>query len=274
MILKKKNYYFNKIVVFFFIAIPFVTIYCQTEKPVFEIEGKVHHKDLPIENVHVINTSNKSNEVSNQYGSFLLKVSVADTIEVRTLAFEFKTIIVSQKNIDSNSLDIELQKRINELKEVQISSNGLSGNLEKDLLNIPYNVIDPSKKLGIPIFEGEPEEKIPSVMGVFGLDKQALRNLEIVPTIQIEPLLKHINGYYKKLKNKRKFKEGDKTVDNLLYFYGAAFFEKEYKILPDQVYNFLFFCVETEDSLISEFDNKNYTSVLEILNEKSLIFNK
>jgi len=161
-------------------------------------------------------------------------------------------------------LKIELDKLVNKLQEVIVSRSGLSGNLEKDLQNIPYDVIDPSKKLGIEVFEGEPEEKIPTLLQTFGYGTG----------IYIEPLYKHISGYYKKLKNKRGHEKETKTVDNILYFYGASFFQTNYNIKSNEVYNFLFFCVETEESLITKFENENYNEVLNIFNKKSLNFNE
>ena len=101
-----------------------------------------------------------------------------------------------------------------------------------------------------------------------------LKDFGPIVTIQIEPLYKHISGYYKRLKNKRIFKNESETVDEMLYFYGASFFQENYNIEPDQISNFLFFCLEMDDDLLLQFENKNYSAVLEIFNKKALNFDK
>jgi len=261
---------------FFFALFSHLSFYAQVENVVVEISGKVSFKNIGVENAHIVNISNRKNTISNTNGEFTIEASLKDTLEIRCLSFQFETIVISEKNIKNNSLVIELKKRVNELKEVSISSSGLSGDLEKDLQNIPYNVIDPSKKLGIEVFQGEPQEKIPTVLETFGLKKpREIEDLDdITLLIKIDPLYKHISGYYKRLKDKRKFNEGTKTVENVLYFYGTDFFENHYNIKPEQIYNFMFFCLETEDNFVVDFKNENYTELLEIIEKKALLFNK
>lgn len=170
-------------------------------------------------------------------------------------------VVVTQANFEKGVITVKLSELVNELDEVFLQPN-LSGNIAADLQKIktekPINFDD----VGIPGFKGIPEEKIMPIHQV------------ITPTsIQVEELYKHISGYYKELKTRRKWEYENNAVAQMLNYYTLPFFTTTFNIPENRVYDFLLFCAETT-SIESDFKKEHYGSVLLILDEKSNIYTK
>lgn len=222
------------------------------------LKGKILNK-VDAENIHILNISSSYNTISNSKGEFLINVAMNDTLLFSSLQYELEERIITKKIYQEQNIEITLQEKVNQLDEVVIGPR-LSGNLESDLKNIktkdPINFDD----VGIPGFKGKPQEKIvPAVIAT-------------MPTsVNIEALYKHISGYYRKLKTKRKWIAENHTIIAILNTYGVSFFEEAYKIPPNRVYDFLLFCIETT-TLKPDFDKQNFAGVITIFKEQAAIY--
>ncbi len=147
---------------------------------------------------------------------------------------------------------------VNELDEVFLGPK-LTGNLETDLKNIKTEKQIDFYDVGIPGFRGEPEEKIPNLVG------QVITPL----SVDLEGLYKYMNGYYKKLKIKRKWEAENNTVVRIINFYTPAFFKEAYQIPENRLYDFLLFCIETTD-IQTNFKKENYVKVVSVFEEKGV----
>lgn len=241
-----------KLAIRIFIAFLLLSIngYGQSKK----IQGKIMNiKD--VEGIHVLNKTSRYNAVTDQDGGFVIRVREQDTLIFSSINYKTKSVLISEEIYRKEYVVITLEQLINELDEVVIGPN-LSGNLSTDIKNIktetPINFGD----VGIPGFEGEPEEKIAPV----------------VPTIPIvvnlEALYKNLSGYYRKLRVKREWESENYTVAKIINLYGFSFFDEAYKIPNDRLYDFLLYCIETS-TLEKDYKNQNYTSLLSIFEEKS-----
>ena len=88
---------------------------------------------------------------------------------------------------------------------------------------------------GIPGFKGTRQEKIVT-------KKQLILNTIFLPltgSIPIEPIYKHISGYYKRLERKRELDVEFDIVANLIKFYGIDFFINTYEIDESEIYEFV-----------------------------------
>ncbi len=223
-----------------------------------DLEGKVTN-DFDIEGVHILNKTSKYNTVTNEFGAFTIRVQLLDTIIFSSVKYEIYELIVTDAIYNKKSINIKLNELVNELDEVHIG-NTLTGNLSTDLKNIKVDETFNFDDVGIPGFKGEPEEKIvPLAAAAFPL------------SINIEALYKHIGGYYKKLKIKRKWTKENLTVVNIIDDYGFNFFEDAYSIPNNRLYDFLLFCIETT-TLNSDYNRQNFAGVLEIFNQKSKLY--
>ncbi|MCF6307035.1 MAG: carboxypeptidase-like regulatory domain-containing protein [Flavobacteriaceae bacterium] len=222
------------------------------------IKGKVVN-DFDVEGIHVLNKTSKYNTITNQFGEFELRVQLQDTLLFSSIKFELQEIVISEENISTKLIEITLTEIINELDEVLVG-NTLTGNLAYDIKNIKTEKDIDFDDVGIPGFKGIPQERIIHPVEAF------------FPTnINIEAVYKHISGYYKKLKIKRKWTSENTVVVEIIDYYGFTFFEDAYGLPKNRVYDFMLFCIETS-SIQSDFKRQNFAGVLQIFKDKSKIY--
>ena len=223
-----------------------------------DLEGKVTNA-FDIEGIHILNKTSKYNTVTNEFGEFVIRIQVQDTIIFSSIKYQIKELIITEDIYHKKKININLNELVNELDEVLIG-NTLTGDLFTDLKNIKVEETFNFDNVGIPGFKGEPEEKIvPLAAAAFPLN------------VNIEALYKHIGGYYKKLKIQRKWTKENLTVAEIIDYYGFKFFEDAYRIPNNKLYDFLLFCIETT-TLNLDYNRQNFAGVLQIFNEKSKIY--
>ena len=223
-----------------------------------DLEGKVTNA-FDIEGIHILNKTSKYNTVTNEFGEFVIRIQVLDTIIFSSIKYQIRELIITEDIYHKKKININLNELVNELDEVLIG-NTLTGDLFRDLKNIKVEETFNFDDVGIPGFKGDPEEKIvPLAAAAFPL------------SVNIEALYKHIGGYYKKLKIQRKWTKENLTVVEIIDYYGFDFFEDAYRIPNNKLYDFLLFCIETT-TLNSDYNRQNFAGVLQIFNEKSNIY--
>lgn len=223
-----------------------------------ELQGKITNY-FDVEGIHVLNKTSKYNTVTNKNGEFVIRVHLHDTLLFSSVKYEIQELIITDEIYLQKTMEVKLTEIINKLDEVMIG-NTLTGNLATDLKNIKVDETFNFDDVGIPGFKGKPQEKIiPLAAAAFPL------------SVNIEALYKHIGGYYKKLKIKRKWTNQNSTVALIIDFYGFSFFEEAFSIPNNRLFDFLLFCMETS-TLNSDFNRQNYAGVLEIISQKSILY--
>ncbi len=245
----------NKILLYSFLLGLFTGQLVAQEK---SIQGKINN-NADVDGIHILNISSRINTITDENGHFSIKVKVLDTLLFSSIKYMPEKVVISETIFEKCVIMVELNELINELDEVFLEPN-LSGNISADLKKIktekPINFDD----VGIPGFKGEPKEKIvPLYFAVTPL------------SVNLEALYKHISGYYKELKIRRKWEYENNAVAKMLNYYTVPFFTTTYGIPEDRVYDFLLFCAETT-SIESDFKKEKYGSVLLIFNEKAEIY--
>jgi len=222
------------------------------------LQGKITN-DLDIGGVHVLNISSRFNTITDENGHFTIKVKPRDTLIFSSIKYMPEKVAVTEAIFEKGVITVQLTELVNELDEVFLKPN-LTGNIAADLKKIktekPINFDD----VGIPGFKGEPEEKIvPMYFAVTPL------------SVNLEALYKHISGYYKNLKIRRKWEYENNAVAKMINYYTIPFFKTTYEIPENRVYDFLLFCAETTP-IETDFKKEHYGSVLLILDEKAKIY--
>lgn len=191
-----------------------------------DLEGKVTNA-FDIEGIHILNKTSKYNTVTNEFGEFVIRIQVQDTIIFSSIKYQIKELIITEDIYHKKKININLNELVNELDEVLIG-NTLTGDLFTDLKNIKVEETFNFDNVGIPGFKGEPEEKIvPLAAAAFPLN------------VNIEALYKHIGGYYKKLKIQRKWTNENLTVVEIMDYYGFNFLRM---LTVFQIINCMIFC--------------------------------
>ncbi len=224
-----------------------------------QISGQVINNS-DVEGIHVLNKTAGISTITDQKGNFQIDVKINDTIWFASLQYMLKEVVVTARIIQDRQLMVQLLDAVNQLAEVRIG-NLLSGDLRKDIGNVsvkePLNFDD----VGIPGFLGTPEEKIaPIVPGIGSFTR-----------VDVEALYKHLSGYYKKLRLRRKWDGQNVTVLQILGIYGENYFKEAYNIPQERLYDFLLFCIEVTQ-LQRDINDKNFVNVLTIFEEKSTVY--
>lgn len=222
------------------------------------IQGKITN-EADIEGIHVLNISSRFSTITNENGHFSIKANPLDTLLFSSIKYMPEKMVVTEAVFEKGVITVNLSEMVNELDDVFIKPN-LSGNISADLKKIknekPINFDD----VGIPGFKGVPREKIVPLYFV------------ITPvSVDVEALYKHISGYYKELKTRRKWEYENNAVAKILKHYTLPFFRTTFNIPENRVYDFLLFCTETT-TIESDFKNEKYGSVFLILDEKAKIY--
>ena len=210
--------------------------------------GYVFDSEIPISNIHVINTSRGNAEVTDINGLFEISVSIGEKLVFSSIQYEKYELIISEKFFSSKEITIYLKDFVNELDEVIVTNNSLTGNLKIDLLESELEEKQNFDDFGIPGFKGERQEKIQDAT-------QLLLGLGTSMQIDVDALYKHISGYYKKLKKRRSLESKFVSIFSIIKFYGLFFFVENYNIEDNQVYDFVLGC--SENSEIIYYFNQN-----------------
>ncbi|HPF12069.1 MAG TPA: hypothetical protein PKW08_07905 [Flavobacteriaceae bacterium] len=224
------------------------------EKKLF---GKVAN-EREVEGIHILNASSKHYSITDAEGNFFITAKPTDTLVFSSVNFMPKKIPITKEVYDIGFLSVTLTEMVNELAEVYLGPN-LSGDLERDIKKIPVEDALNFDDVGIPGFKGKQEEKIPKMIGQV-----------ITPTaVNLEALYKHLSGYYKMLRTKRKWEAQNITVAKIMNSYSSDFFVEAYQIPEDSLYDFLLFCLETSP-LQENFDKEIFTVAFDVFEEKSV----
>lgn len=236
----------------FFTTFCFAEIFAQTTT----LQGKITNLE-DIEGIHILNNNSRNNSVTDAFGNFSIRAKENDTLVFSSVHYLPKKIEVTEIIIERGIVVVTLDRLINQLDEVFLGSR-LTGDLENDVKNIKVKKKIDFDSLGIPGFKGKPQEKIPPLIGqTIGLTH-----------VNVEALYKHITGFYKTLRTKRKWEAENNTVARILYKYDEDFFLKSFAIPADKTYDFILFCMETT-SLQTNFNRENHGIVLDIFETKA-----
>ena len=216
-----------------------------------ELKGKISNA-TQVSGIHIMNQTSRRNSITNAEGDFIIQASKLDTLLISSIKYMPELVVVSEEFYNAGVIVIELKDLVNELDEV-IVGHQLTGNMSVDVKNIKTEDAINFDDVGIPGFKGEPEEKIPALIG------QVITPL----SVNIEGLYKYMSGYYKTLRTQRKWQKENNTIARILTIYPSNFFEESYQIPEDRVYDFLLFCIES-NSLQRDFNSENYVGVLGI----------
>lgn len=226
---------------FFFLNILFFVSFNLCAQKYKLLKGRVSHPRLQLERIHVVNVSRGNAEITDVNGAFEISVAVGERLMFSGIQFKQRELVVTETIFLLDEVTVYLEEFVNELREVVVKPHRLSGSLSSDLSTVPkqLNFSD----VGIPGFKGERKEKIVSAKSLI----LSTLLLPISGGINIDAAYKHISGYYKKLKKRRKLDSQFEAIFSMIKFYGVLFFEDEYGIPQEKIYDFVLGCSENSN---------------------------
>ena len=104
--------------------------------------GQLVADTMMVDNVLITNKTTRLSAVSKKDGTFQINVRVKDTLIFSSLNFPPQSLVLNDADLKLKLLKIKIESRPNQLDEVVINPNALTGNLAKDNENINVTKIN------------------------------------------------------------------------------------------------------------------------------------
>ncbi|WP_378181362.1 hypothetical protein [Aquimarina sp. SS2-1] len=204
------------------------------------LKGRIIVDTLALEAINIVNLTQEIGTINDLSGYFQIKANPGDEIVFSSVQFQLKKYVVKEEDLQSDNFQVFLEAAINELEEVRISQYSLSGDVQKDIQEIPtyedrlplWNAAE-IKKMKI-IWQDDAQSPVENLVLGGG-------NSQASVAIDLGIIINLISEGFKK---KSKDAEGKVEVTD---FYKEEFFIKELKIPETEFYNFLDFLHEEAD---------------------------
>ena len=226
---------------------------------------------VEVDGIHIINKTASRFTISNVDGTFVIPVTLNDTILFSGISYQPKEIIISKLIMASKQLYVSLEELVNVLDEV-IVGKILTGDLRSDLANSgverDINFFD----LGVPGYTGKPltqsERRLKEAsdldlslggsMGGGGVG------------MSLNPIINAISGRTKKLKEHVKLEQLENCLNKVKSNLSDILFA-EYPLEENYRTEFFYFCSD-DDQFASLCRINNDFEIFEFLVGKLMIF--
>tara|TARA_B100000686_G_scaffold355369_1_gene473675 strand:- start:7786 stop:8544 length:759 start_codon:yes stop_codon:yes gene_type:complete len=229
------------------------------------LKGRVVNDSLSLAAIHIVNKTKGNATITDQNGFFEIFTSINDTLLLSGVQFEPKMIIINSNILDSKEIIIPLEIFVNYLSEVIVKPNNLSGNLFRDFINSGLEETANFDDFGIPGYKGVRKEKIISKKSLI----VSTLLLPISGGIDIEAVYKHLSGYYRDLKLKRKMDKDFNLISRIITFYGIDYFINTFNLSEDQIYDYVS-GTYANYPLKKDFQQNNHAKVMQYFEENNL----
>lgn len=198
-----------------------------------------------LENIHVINRSQKLFTTTDVSGKFIIEAKSGDTIEFSAVQYKLQTVIVSSKNITEKTLSVLMVEQVNELPEALIGFT-LTGDLSKDVANSDAKPTINFYDVGIPGYKGKPKTKSERLLYEAGEFKPKMLLGLLMGSVPLNPILNGISGRTKELKKRVELETNEVLMYALKGRLSETFFNSN-PLKEELRMDFFYFCSEDEN---------------------------
>ncbi|MGS2725120.1 carboxypeptidase-like regulatory domain-containing protein [Psychroserpens sp. BH13MA-6] len=204
------------------------------------LKGKIT-ANADVGHIHVLNISAKEYTVSDDQGQFEIPVNVKDTLLISSVQYIPQHIQITKEILDSKTLNVVLEDRVNELDEVVVGKV-LTGNLLIDVENSDAQRDINFYDLGIPGYTGKPKTQKERRL----YEADAGKSIVIAPLfigINIHKILNKISGRTKKLKSHVKLEAQITCMNQMTSEFKSLLFADE-SITDAMIADFFYYAAE------------------------------
>lgn len=119
------------------------------------LRGKILADSMEVENITILNITTNIGAVSDSDGRFSIRARVNDTLVFQGLAYVSQKYILTESDFLVDEFKVKLEVKVNELDEVVVTPNSLTGVLEVDTEKIKVYGLDLA---GIDVSKLSPDE--------------------------------------------------------------------------------------------------------------------
>lgn len=231
------------------------------------IKGKIN---VPIEvqasNINVYNMNSKEGTSTNSYGEFLIEVKLNDHLFITSVQFQNFEIEITKEIMKEKDIVINIRQNINQLNEVIISSNVLSGNLSVDVKKI-----DVEKT----VLKIDNQELISGYDANITTGSQISSYNTTLDDQYLDYGMNFVEIFKRYLQKKPKDKQKNKVEDidvEIRKMYDNEFFKEYFSVNNDKINEFLFYA-ESNGFKPELLKKSNEIDLIQFLLDKSKEFN-
>lgn len=239
--------------------------------------GKVIADTMDVVNITVFNKSTNVGAVTDFDGLFSIKAKAKDTLVFRALSFESKHYVVTEADMLIDDFKVKLEIKINELNELVLTPNALTGIIEVDVNKINVFMpdlggIDISKLGPDDIRNTKPSNPIENegFSSLRGINFLAIFDLFVSKDRKEKNRLKRLRQYEDKKWNKEVLVQSFYT--HLFKRYSYNFFVSNLEIKKEDITSFIAFAEPDIDKLSHLLKYENEMELIEYLLEKREAF--
>lgn len=226
------------------------------------ISGKVVQGTRGIADVHVMNISSSTATITNPLGNFAITASVGDSLVFSAIQLERKTIVVNAEIMESQSLVVYMEDRINLLDEVILRPYNLSGELSRDMQNAKKEKVYVASTLGLPNAYVKPRTLA---------DRRLFEATTGGGLVPLNPVINAITGRTKYLKKVLETERKYARTERVMAFFPDSIYVSELRIPKNRISDFMYFC-EVDAQFSSLVDTRDKLKIWEFLKVKSTAY--
>ncbi len=236
----------------------FITISLQTFAQSEVLKGRILAEALQGYAINIVNYTKAIGTTNDEEGFFRLPAAVGDSIVFSSIQYETRSIVVSQNQLQKESVTVVLFPTLEQLEQVKISNIELSGYLDTDINVVELLPYVDNRILDLP-FRDKPQPT------------QIERRIYTAKSGVLDLPINYLNGKLKKLKRIKAIEDLDKIVQKGEIAFNTPFFTQMLKIPKDLVSDFMYYCAE-DDYFKNLLESSKRLTLLEFFKQKAIIY--
>ncbi|MBW1296162.1 hypothetical protein [Aquimarina litoralis] len=229
------------------------------------LRGKIVTDTLQAQAINIINLTKGVGTINDEVGYFQIRATEGDTIIFSSIQHYQKAHIVTKKDLKKANLAIQLETKVNELDEVKVSQYDLSGEAKEDIKKIE------TFEDNLPMFNAKRLDETPFVheKGAKTVRNTTVDHRKNATAFNFIAAGRMVASLFKK-KDTRKSK--NVRIPQVADFYQGEFIVEELKIPETELYDFLDYVNEKEETK-KVLKTGDELRILEYLIHQSKVFN-
>ncbi|MCU0349802.1 MAG: carboxypeptidase-like regulatory domain-containing protein [Flavobacterium sp.] len=266
-----------KLTLLFLLFSPFV--FWGQDLPREVLYGRIVADSMDVNQITIVNKNTNLFAISNDNGNFSIKARVKDTLVFRGLSFNSLEYVLKPADFKVDEFIVKLETKINDLNEVVISPNSLTGIVEidtkrlkvygEDFLGIDYSSLqyenDKYSKVVNPIANAGFSE-------LSGIDFVKMGEMFVSKKKKEMRKMQRAEGYA--YENRKREVQAISFSEHLYRRYSYNFFTNDLKIAPEDLTSFIAFAEPGLIALVDYLKPENEIKFIDYLIDKSNEFKR
>lgn len=246
----------NKIYLSLFLFTVIVCFKGLAQETTVKLRGKINTDSQNLSKIHVVNINLEKGSVTDEGGNFEIIAALNDSLYFSSVEYNNRTIVVTKEMIAEGTIEVKLTTAMNELTEVVVDDIELSGYLANDIAKISVKNLERKFNLQMGLAEAI---KYDREQHLYGNPKGGIRLDKIAGTV-IKKLSKEqeTNPEY----------SPKQIVNKSIQIVGHEFFSSELGLAENEIFNFVYYCIEDARRFKNLVLNSNAFVLIEYFQER------